>query len=193
MKNSWTLEELAFNEFYGAREELLLNMRRVSYIKRPFRKLRYVWKCSKILLEWLYWDMLSNRDWFWFKPTEEFERAKAQKFENYRWICKSEKWLTEYTFRLEWIFGLWSPEKADLELTSIDFTSDDWKMKEFGKNLACYLDLDYEKSRLIIEELMNSTPVVIMKDVQIRSAYNMKKGIEIFRDVTVSVLPKEES
>ena len=175
------------------REDMLDSMRCVSQIKRPFRKLRYKWMYTRNLLCWMYWDWELKREWVNVAFTEEFQQAKQQKFEKHIWICNSEKILTEYVFRLEWFLGLWSPEKVNLELTSVKFDSDGWMEECLGKELSWYLDLDYDKNCSLIKEILNSVPCVFMKNVPIRKAEYIKQKFKDLYKVTVTLLPKEEN
>lgn len=191
MKKSVTLLEMEYSKRLAVDEEMMYTARMVYFIKRPFRRLRYIWTCTVTLLQQLYWDMCDRQEWFWMEPTEAYKQAKMQKFKDFQWVCQSEKWLMEYLFRMEWCWGLWDPQTVDIEVTSTGPLFIELFREDLCKEMERALEPDYKKDFPALERLLESVPAVIMKDVGIRRAEQMKRWIEFIYDVKLTLIPKE--
>jgi len=193
LKQTWTMIELDYLEDLEVRENCLDAMRWAARVEGPFWKLRYACECCIELLKWMYWDMCWKREWFSLEPTEEFRQAKQQKFADFKWLCKSEKWIWEYTFRIEWVLGIWTTQKVDIELTAVASEMKGWMKLELEDIFVRYMNIDCEKKITIAEHIIASAPVVFMKDVGLRMAQLIKRVMEEGNKATVTLIEKEEN
>ena len=142
-------------------------------------------ECSKLQMGYFLWGQ-------WDGSIEDFEEAERQKFANRIWICEGEREITEYLFKMEWLLGLWSPEKVSIALVDVESDSTEKTKTELGLTIAQLLELDYEKDRAAIQDILDNVPTVLLENVELRKANKIKQTLECFDGVTVTLAPVEE-